>query len=56
MIHSVAPGLIAHKVLSGRAGLLFTVILQVLLIYKVAAFALAEPLLSPVAMVSGFFL
>ena len=56
MIHSVAPGLIAYMMLSGRTGLLFTVTLHVLLIYKVAAFALAEPLRSTVAMVSGFFL
>jgi hypothetical protein len=42
MVHSVASGLIAYKMLSGRAGRALTVVLNVLLLYKVAAFATAE--------------
>jgi hypothetical protein len=59
MVHSVIPGLIAHKMLRGRAGALLATVLNVLLIYKVATFAMAENganLRSSLAMVREFLL
>jgi hypothetical protein len=58
MVHSVASGLIAYKMLSGRAGRALTVVLNVLLLYKVAAFATAEQYanLQPTLMMLSRFL
>lgn len=42
MIHSVAPGLLAHKILSGRAYALLVPGLNALLLYKVLSFAMSE--------------
>ena len=42
MVHSIVPGLIAYKMLSGRAHRLLLPVLNILLLYKIAAFALAD--------------
>jgi hypothetical protein len=42
MIHSVVPGLIAFRMLSGRASGVLGAVLNMLLLYKLAAFAAAE--------------
>jgi hypothetical protein len=42
LVHSVVPGLIAFKMLSGRAHKLLLPVLNLLLLYKIAAFALAD--------------
>jgi hypothetical protein len=57
-VHSVVPGLIAHQMFRRHHGLAFTFVLNGLLLYKLAAFALAPMsgnLLTTPGMVAIFF-
>jgi hypothetical protein len=57
MIHSVAPGLVAFKMLEGRAKHILSAVLNVLFVYKMATFATAEQsgnLLSTLSMLNRF--
>ena len=42
LVHSIVPGLLAFKMLSGRAHKFLLPVLNVLLLYKITAFALAD--------------
>ena len=57
IVHSVVPGLIAYKMLEGRAQRALPVVLNILFIYKIATFATAAQsgnLLSTLSMLDGF--
>jgi hypothetical protein len=58
MVHSVVPGLLAHRMLSGRAAKLLPAVLNLLVVYKIVSFAAAPEsanLRSTLAMATSFF-
>jgi len=58
MVHGVAPGLIAHRMLEGRARRVLALVLNVLFVYKILAFLMAGQgnTLSTPTILGGIFL